>query len=81
MNQNELLCLPVKWEGAQRDGTTATVGFLRNGKLFVGHVGDSRMVLGETCSSGYSKYNNWIGKNITKDHKPNDPEEENRIIM
>ena len=28
-------------------GTTASIGFIKRGKLFVGHVGDSGIVLGE----------------------------------
>ncbi len=28
-------------------GTTASVAFIKNGKLYTGHVGDSAIVLGE----------------------------------
>ena len=46
-----------------------------NGKVYTGHVGDSRIVLGrKNRETGF-----WIPKPLTKDHKPDSPEEKERI--
>lgn len=56
-------------------GTTASIAFIRRGKIYIGHVGDSSIVL------GYSKEGSaeWSGKALTKDHKPEDAYEVARI--
>ena len=56
-------------------GCTASVVFIRGSKLYVGHVGDSAIVLGE----GESLYKSWKVQRLTRDHKPEDPLELNRI--
>ena len=56
-------------------GCTASVIFVRGNKLYIGHVGDSSIVLGE----GESLYQTWKGHRITRDHKPEDPSELKRI--
>ena len=56
-------------------GCTASVIFVRGNKLYIGHVGDSSVVVGE----GDSLYDNWKGTRITRDHKPEDPSELKRI--
>jgi len=48
-------------------GTTASVCFIKRGKLFIGHVGDSGIVLGERDPHHPSR---WRAKSLTKDHKP-----------
>ncbi|CAK1541802.1 unnamed protein product [Leptosia nina] len=47
-------------------GTTASVAFIRRGKIYIGHVGDSAIVL------GYQKdgCEEWAAKPLTLDHKP-----------
>ena len=60
---------------AIRLGCTASVIFVRGNKLYIGHVGDSSIVLGE----GESLYQTWKGHRITRDHKPEDPSELKRI--
>ena len=46
-----------------------------NGKVYTGHVGDSRIVLGKkNPETGM-----WIPRPLTKDHKPDSPEEKERI--
>lgn len=50
-------------------GTTAVVAVLRGDQLYCANAGDSRATI---CRNGE-------GKNVTKDHKPNDPEEEARV--
>lgn len=57
-------------------GTTATVAFIRRKKIYIGHVGDSAIVL------GYQRPNEdfWRAKQLTVDHKPESTEEKNRII-
>ena len=48
-------------------GTTASIAFIRRGKIYVGHVGDSAIVL------GYQDPDNpdiWRAEPLTRDHKP-----------
>ncbi|EDW82404.2 uncharacterized protein Dwil_GK25144 [Drosophila willistoni] len=56
-------------------GTTATVAFMRREKIYIGHVGDSGIVL------GYQKKNerHWRAKQLTTDHKPESAAEKARI--
>jgi len=56
-------------------GTTASVLFLMNHKYYVGHVGDSRIVLGR--QDVHESY--WIPHSFTEDHKPDCPLEKKRI--
>ncbi|CAF1445899.1 unnamed protein product, partial [Didymodactylos carnosus] len=56
-------------------GCTASVVFVRGNKLYIGHVGDSAIVLGV----GDSLYQPWECVRLTKDHKPEDPSELKRI--
>lgn len=56
-------------------GTTASITFIRRGKLYIGHVGDSRIVLGCESMDG----ENWYGQPLTHDHKPESPRERERI--
>jgi len=48
-------------------GTTASIAFIRRGKIFVGHVGDSGIVLGEQDEE---RPDVWNCKPLTRDHKP-----------
>ncbi|XP_072934225.1 uncharacterized protein Pp2C1 [Epargyreus clarus] len=56
-------------------GTTASVAFIRRGKIYIGHVGDSAIVL------GYQKEGSeeWVAKPLTSDHKPESTMEIERI--
>ncbi|KOB67265.1 Protein phosphatase 2c [Operophtera brumata] len=56
-------------------GTTASVAFIRRGKIYIGHVGDSAIVL------GYQKEDTeeWFAKPLTLDHKPESTAEIERI--
>ncbi|KAM8718560.1 hypothetical protein ACLKA7_001724 [Drosophila subpalustris] len=56
-------------------GTTATVAFMRREKIYIGHVGDSGIVL------GYQNPNDrrWRAKQLTTDHKPESIVEKTRI--
>lgn len=70
-----------KWPKTQSglpstSGTTASVAFVRRGKLYIGHVGDSGIVLGYKDED--SDY--WKSKQLTKDHKPENPSEYDRIV-
>lgn len=57
-------------------GTTATCVIIRNNYLYVGHVGDSKVVLFQRDSFTYEI----IGKQaITKDHRPTDAHEYLRL--
>ncbi|KAJ0173255.1 hypothetical protein K1T71_011431 [Dendrolimus kikuchii] len=56
-------------------GTTASIAFIRRGKIYIGHVGDSAIVL------GYQKDDaeEWAAKPLTSDHKPESTAEIERI--
>ncbi|ERL87851.1 uncharacterized protein LOC109540064 [Dendroctonus ponderosae] len=56
-------------------GTTASVAFIRRGKIYTGHVGDSGVVLGYQVPGS----SEWRAKPLTKDHKPESPDEMKRI--
>lgn len=56
-------------------GTTASIAFIRHSKLYIGHVGDSRIVLGCESMDG----ENWFARPLTHDHKPENPREKERI--
>lgn len=61
----------------QFSGTTYTSCIVRNGKLYCANCGDSRVTLGSVNSSDPTKL---TAKNLTDDHKPDDPEEKKRIV-
>lgn len=54
-------------------GTTATLAYMSKSKLCIAHVGDSRAVLAQSVG------NEIKAKTLTKDHRPNLPEENERI--
>ncbi|CAG9316990.1 unnamed protein product [Blepharisma stoltei] len=54
-------------------GTTATSIIIRKNRLYIGHVGDSRAILGIKGENGYEALR------LTIDHKPMLPEEKKRI--
>lgn len=56
-------------------GTTASIAFIRRSNIYIGHVGDSCIVLGyqDPCSD------HWKGAALTEDHKPESPLEYKRI--
>lgn len=56
-------------------GTTASVIFIKNNKYYIGHVGDSRIVIARENPST----RNWISHDLTVDHKPDSDEELRRI--
>lgn len=56
-------------------GTTASVLFIRNGKFYTGHVGDSRIVI----SQENPETKQWISDQVTEDHKPESEAEMARI--
>ncbi|XP_042213929.1 uncharacterized protein LOC121860697 [Homarus americanus] len=55
-------------------GTTASVAFIRREKIYIGHVGDSGIVLGCEDPNG-----SWRGEALTRDHKPESVVEKARI--
>lgn len=56
-------------------GTTAAVLFIKNGKFYSAHVGDSRIVI----SRKHPETKQWIVNQRTADHKPELKEETERI--
>ena len=57
-------------------GTTLCSGFILGNILHLINIGDSRVILG----TYYSSINKWKTKQLTVDHRPNNPEENKRII-
>jgi len=62
-------------------GTTASIAFIMRGKIFTGHVGDSRIVLGRTDKKLAEQFgpNVWKADALSKDHTPSCPLEKERI--
>ncbi|KAJ9594518.1 hypothetical protein L9F63_014055 [Diploptera punctata] len=58
-------------------GTTASVAFIRKGKIYIGHVGDSSIVLGYQEEGETT----WKGRPLTRDHKPESEDETARIMQ
>lgn len=57
-------------------GTTASTVIFRQNHIFVANVGDSTAVLAETNpKAGKPGQHPVIAKVLTKDHKPDDPDE------
>ncbi|XP_076652960.1 protein phosphatase 2C isoform X2 [Halictus rubicundus] len=56
-------------------GTTASIAFIRKGKIYIGHVGDSAIILGYQVEGDPQ----WRAKALTKDHKPESGPEMLRI--
>jgi len=56
-----------------RSGSTATVALIAGGHIHLGNVGDSRSVL------GIVEDGKLVAKRLSRDHKPDDPEEKKRI--
>lgn len=59
---------------ARCSGATATTVVLSSDRIFVAHVGDSRAVLGF-----HPPAKQWMVRELTRDHKPELPEERSRI--
>ncbi len=57
-------------------GTTASICFIKRGKLFIGHVGDSGIILGERDPMNTTR---WRSRRLTQDHKPESEAELSRI--
>lgn len=57
-------------------GTTASIAFIRHGKIYIGHVGDSGIVLG--YQEDGEKH--WRAMPLTQDHKPESHKERTRIM-
>ncbi|CAD1477794.1 unnamed protein product [Heterotrigona itama] len=56
-------------------GTTASIAFIRKGKIYLGHVGDSGIILGYQVDGDPQ----WRAEALTKDHKPESGPEMIRI--
>jgi serine/threonine protein phosphatase PrpC len=55
-------------------GSTATLAYIVENRLYVGYVGDSRAVIGRL------ENNNIVARDLTIDHRPNLPSEMQRIL-
>lgn len=75
-------------------GTTASCMFIRDGKVYLGHVGDSAIFLLSEQPNGMGRKSHCEARlspepceysvkdnKLTEDHKPEDPEERTRIEM
>nr|CAD7396616.1 unnamed protein product [Timema cristinae] len=56
-------------------GTTASILFVKKGKAYVGHVGDSGIVMGYEEKDGKE----WKAMSLTREHKPESKLEQERI--
>jgi protein phosphatase 1D len=70
-------CLPKTEYGQHMSGTTANVAFIRQGKIYIGHVADSSIVLGYQDDGEIL----WKGRPLTRDHKPESADETGRIVQ
>jgi protein phosphatase 1D len=70
-------CLPKTVFGQNMSGTTAGVVFIRKGKIYIGHVGDSSIVLGYQDEGEML----WKGRPLTTHHKPEIAQEMVRILQ
>ena len=61
----------------KNSGTTICSTFILGNILYIVNVGDSRAVLG----TYFRKVNIWKAKQLSVDHKPNDPKESKRILL
>ncbi|XP_058129590.1 uncharacterized protein LOC131272004 [Anopheles coustani] len=63
-------------------GTTASIAFIRRGKIYIGHVGDSGIVLGyqKDKESPHEDDGRWVASPLTEDHKPESYAEKMRIM-
>lgn len=57
-------------------GSTASVAFIRHGKIYIGHCGDSGIVLGYADDADDRT---WRATSLTVDHKPESHAEKTRI--
>jgi len=67
LEEDKMLC---ELMDGRRGGTTSTVAIVIGDELYIGHLGDSRAILGVTSSDGCLHC-----VRITKDHNTDDPEE------
>ncbi|XP_043203638.1 uncharacterized protein LOC122371405 [Amphibalanus amphitrite] len=58
-------------------GSTASIAFIRRGKIYTGHVGDSAIVLGYQKPGDDPRH--WHARPLTRDHKPESVDECERI--
>uniref|UniRef100_A0A182JPE1 PPM-type phosphatase domain-containing protein n=1 Tax=Anopheles christyi TaxID=43041 RepID=A0A182JPE1_9DIPT len=61
-------------------GTTASIAFIRRGKIYIGHVGDSGIVLGYQNDRESAHDGRWVATPLTEDHKPESYTEKMRIM-
>jgi len=72
--EDRLMSQTVKGRPVPEGGSTATAALILGDELFLANVGDSRAVLAIRESTGKLK-----AVRLSKDHKPDDPEEKQRI--
>eukprot|EP00026_Physarum_polycephalum_P011024 Phypoly_transcript_11215.p1 GENE.Phypoly_transcript_11215~~Phypoly_transcript_11215.p1 ORF type:complete len:309 (+),score=46.56 Phypoly_transcript_11215:260-1186(+) len=79
--EDKLLLEQVK---AKRGGSTSTVAIIVEDNLYIGHLGDSRAVLGvqdkPLTHHSASHHLPVRAVRISRDHRPDDPDERKRII-
>lgn len=61
-------------------GTTCVIVYIHNQELYTANVGDSRAILGTYTKSNLLLENTIKGKEITRDHKPDELDEATRIL-
>lgn len=76
--EDKMLCEKM---GAKRGGSTSTVAVIVGDELYVGHLGDSRAVMGVEEHLHIPNVRSIRTVRISRDHKPDDPDERMRITM
>lgn len=72
MTNTALMVTPINYVTS---GTTCVGVYMKGTKLYVANVGDSRAVMAQKSKDG-----TLVAKDLSRDHKPDDPEEMSRIL-
>lgn len=75
----EMLSHPSLGQFARGAGTTSNILYFRKNQLWVACSGDSRAVLGRYESNGGQLKREMVAHDLSRDHKPDLPEEQKRI--
>lgn len=76
-------CIEKELDDIEFSGTTCVMVYINDQELFTGNIGDSRAILGVSEDGKSNLPLNIIGirgKDITRDHKPDEADEASRIL-
>ncbi len=72
----ELIEILLEHIGSKRGGSTSTVAVIVGDELYIGHLGDSRAVLGISDTDNSTSVH---PNRVSVDHVPEDPKERQRV--